>query len=90
MPMIMKQNCYGLGYKPNAKARSQMMKRKKERRMANLVGATVEREHMVFPHLHETFYLARVEHDDIRPSETTVLKDFEKLTINAIEGIKVK
>ena len=83
----MKQDRYGLGYKPNAKARSKM---KKERKMASLVDATVKGEHMVFPHLCETFYSVGVEHDDIRPSETTVLEDFEKLTINVIEGIEVK
>ena len=67
-----------------------MMKMKRERKMASLEGVIVEVEHMVFPHLRETFYLVGVEHDDIRPSETVVLKDFEKLTIIAIEGIKVK
>ena len=45
---------------------------------------------MVFPHLRETFYLARVEDNDIKPSETTFLKEFEKLTINTIKGIEVK
>ena len=44
----MKQDRYGLGYKPNAKARSKMMNMKRERRIANLEGATVEGEHMVF------------------------------------------
>ena len=68
--VIMKQDRYGLGYKPNAKARSQMMKRKKEMMMASLVGTIVEGEHMVFPHLRETFYSVRVEHDGIKPSET--------------------
>ena len=90
IPVIMMQDYYGLGYKPNAKAKSKMMKMKRERKMASLEGVIVEVEHMVFPHLRETFYLVGVEHDDIRPSETVVLKDFEKLTIIAIEGIKVK
>ena len=45
---------------------------------------------MVFPHLYETFYSTGVEHDNIRPSETTISKEFEKMTINAIEGVEVK
>ena len=45
---------------------------------------------MVFPHLCETFYSTGVEHDNIRPSETTISKEFEKMTINAIEGVEVK
>ena len=51
---------------------------------------TIEGKHMVFPHIHETFCSTGVEHDDIRPSEITVLEDFENLTSNAIEGIEVK
>ena len=67
-----------------------MMKRKKKKRMASLVGMTVEREHMLFPHLRDTFYSVGIEHDDIRPSETVILEDFEKMTINSIESITVK
>ena len=52
----MKQDQYGLGYKPNAKARSKMMKMKREKRMASLEGTIVKREYMVFPHLCESFY----------------------------------
>ena len=85
----MKQDRYGLGYKLNSMAKSKMMKMKRERMMASLVGAIVKGEHIVFPHLCETFYLAGVEHDDTRPSETIVLEDFEKMTINAIESIEV-
>ena len=58
--------------------------------MASLVGTTAKGEHKVFPHLRKTFYLTEVEHDDIKPREADVLKDFEKLTINAIKGIEVK
>ena len=58
--------------------------------MASLKGTIVEGEHMVFPHLRETFYWARVEYDDIRLNETTVLEGLEKLTINVMEGIEVK
>ena len=53
-------------------------------------GHDSRRVHMVFPHLRETFYSSKVEHDDIRPNETTTFKEFDKLTINAIEGIEVK
>ena len=56
VPIIMKQDRYGLGYKPNAKPRRKMMKMNRERRMASLEGTIVEGEHMVFPHLRETFY----------------------------------
>ena len=67
-----------------------MMKMKRERKMVSLVGAIVKGEHIVFPYLRKTFYSIGVEHDDIRPSEITVLEDFENLTSNAIEGIEVK
>ena len=90
MPIIMKQDRYGLGYKSNAKVRSNMMKMKREKRMASLVGVTVEGEHMVFLHY-------------IRPSTQPELnmmissqvrlppwKIFAKLTINDIEGIEMK
>ena len=33
---------------------------KGEKKVTSLVGVIVERKHMVFPHLHETFYSARV------------------------------
>ena len=66
--VIMKQDRYGLGYKQNAKARSKMMRMRRERRITSLEGAIIEGEHMMFPHLHETFYSAGVEHDNIRPS----------------------
>ena len=45
---------------------------------------------MVFPHLRETFYAVGVAHDDIRPSGAAILKELEKMTINCIEGVKVK
>ena len=58
--------------------------------MASLKGATVEREPMVFSHIHETFYSAGVEYDNIQPKQTAIMKEFEKLTINVIEGIEMK
>ena len=86
----MKQDCYGLSYKPDAKERSKIMKSRRENRRASLKGTIVEGEPMEFPHLRETFYSIRIEHDDIRPSQTTIMESFEKLTINVIEGIEVK
>ena len=66
------------------------MKLKREKRIASLEGMSVGGEHMVFPHIRETFYSVRVQYNDIRPSETIVLEDFEKLSINAIKGIEMK
>ena len=43
-----------------------------------------------FPHLCETFYSIGVQYDDIRPSGTAILKYFETLYVNAIEGMEVK
>ena len=86
----MKQDCYGLSYKPDAKERSKIMKSRREKRRASLKGTIIEGEPMEFPHLRETFYSIRIEHDDIRPSQTTIMESFEKLTINVIEGIEVK
>ncbi|XWS75409.1 hypothetical protein CRYUN_Cryun01aG0085000 [Craigia yunnanensis] len=63
---------------------------KREKRIANLMGATLEGEPMVFPHLRETFYSVEVQYDNIRPSGTAIFEDFEKLSINAIKGMEVK
>ena len=62
---------------------------KREKRIANLEGASIEGEHTVFPHICET-YLVGVQHDNIRPSETVVLEDFTKLFVNTIEGMEMK
>ena len=67
MLVIMNQDRYGLGYKPDGKERKKQMKNRKDKRMANLKGNTVEGELMVFPHLCETFHSTGIEHEDIRP-----------------------
>ena len=59
--IIMKYDRYGLGYKPNVKSHNKMMRLKREKRVASLIGASVKREHMVFPHICETFYSAKVQ-----------------------------
>ena len=86
----MKYDHYGLGYKPNAKSHNKMMKLRKDKKIASLVGASIEGERMVFPHIRETFYSARVQHNDIKPSGVASLEGFKKLSVNAIEGINVK
>ena len=63
---------------------------KREKRIASILGTLVEGEPMVLPHMRETFYLASVQHNDIKPSGAASLKEFEKLSINAIKGINVK
>ena len=63
---------------------------RREKRIASLVGALVEGEHMVFPHICETFYSVEMQNNDIKPSGAASLEEFEKLSINAIEGIDVK
>ena len=68
MSVVMKQDYYGLGYKPDAKEKRKMMISRREKRMSSLKGATVEREPMVFPYLRETFYSVGIEHDEIRQS----------------------
>ena len=50
---------------------------KREKMINNLGGASVRGEDIVFLHIYETFYLAKVPYDNIRPSETVVLEDFE-------------
>ena len=45
MPVIMKYDRYGLGYKPNAKIHNKMMKLRREKRIASLVSALVQGEH---------------------------------------------
>ena len=62
---------------------------RRENMIARLMGASVEGKHMVFPYIHETFYLVRMQHNDIKPSEAASLEGFEKLFVNAIEGINV-
>ena len=88
--IIMKYHRYGLRYKPNAKIQSKMVNLRREKKIASLVGAIVEGEHMVFPHLRETFHLVGVHHEDIKPSETIILEDFEEMSVNAIKGMDVK
>ena len=88
--VIMKHDRYGLGYKPDAKSHNKIVKLEREKRIASLMGALVEREHMVFPHIHEAFYSAEMQHNDIKPSGASSLKEFEKLSISAIKGIDVK
>ena len=56
----------------------------------SLVGTSVEGEHMVFLHICEIFYSARMQHNDIKPSRAASLEELEKLFGNAIEGINVK
>ena len=45
---------------------------------------------MMFPHLRETFHSVGVQYDDIKPSGTVIWEDFERLSVNAIEGMEVK
>ena len=58
--------------------------------MVSLKGAIAEGEPMVFPHLREMFHSAGVEHDDIRPDQTAMVEDFEKLSVNSVDGEEVK
>ena len=67
-----------------------MVKLRREKRITSLLGTSVEGQHMVFPHIRETLYSARVQHNDIKPSGAANLEGFEKLSVNAIEGINVK
>ena len=62
----------------------------REKKIANLIGAIAKGEHMVFPHLRETFHSVGVQHDNIKPSGTAFLEKFEKLSINVIEGVVMK
>ena len=90
VPINMKYDLYGLGYKPNPKNCNKMMKLRRKKRIASLVGMLVEGEHMVFLHIGETFYSVGVQHNDIKPSGAAILEGFEKLSINVIEGLNVK
>ena len=42
VPIIIKYDCYVLGYKPDAKSHNKMMKSKREKRITRLMGASVE------------------------------------------------
>ena len=50
MLVVMKQDRYGLGYKPDGNERKKQMKNRREKRMTNLKGTIVEGKLMVFPH----------------------------------------
>ena len=63
---------------------------RREKRITSLVGVSVEGDHMVFPHIRETFYSIKVQHNDIKPSGAASLKGLKKLSINAIKGINGK
>ena len=54
------------------------------------MGASLVGEPMVFPHICETFFSIGVQHNDIKPNGAASLEEFEKLSINDIEGINVK
>ena len=62
---------------------------RREKKTATLMGTLVKKEHIVFPYIRETFYSARIQHNDIKPSGATSLEEFGKLSVNAIEGINV-
>ena len=74
MPVIMKHDRYGLRYKLDAKSCDKMMKLRREKRIANLMGASVERETMVFLHICETFYSVGMQHNDIKSSGAASLE----------------
>ena len=63
---------------------------KREKKIASLMDETIKKEHMMFPHLRETFYLAGVQYNDIRPSRTAMLEKIKKLSVTAIESMEVK
>ena len=86
----MKQDRYGLGYKPNGKERKKQIKSQRDKRISNLKGNIVERVPMVFPHLRETFHSAGVEHDDIQPEQTAMVEGFKDLSNNIVEDNEVK
>ena len=67
-----------------------MMKSRREKRIVSLMDVLVGGEYMVCPHIREIFYSASIQQNDIKPSRATSLEEFEKLSINAIEGIDVK
>ena len=90
MPVIKKQDWYGLGYKLDGKKRKKLMKSKREKRMASLEGNRVEGEAMSFPHIHETFCFVGIEHDHIQSRQTAMIEGFGKLTINAIKDKELK
>ena len=64
MPIMMKQDCYGLRYKPDEKERKKQMKSKREKRMVSLEGRGMEGKPILFPHLYETFRSTWMEHND--------------------------
>ena len=49
---------------------------KREKKLFSLVGTIIKREHMVFFHLHETFYSIGVQYEVIGPNGTTILEKF--------------
>ena len=63
---------------------------RREKRIAIFVGTSIEWEHIEFPYIREIFYSTGVRHNDIKPSEAASLEEFEKLLVNAIEGMDVK
>ena len=66
-----------------------MVRVKRENKIVSLMGGTAERSIWCSLTKCET-YLVGVQYDDIRPSGTAILEDFERLIVNAIEGMEVK
>ncbi|XP_040951519.1 uncharacterized protein [Gossypium hirsutum] len=50
-----KQDCFGLGYKPDIRQRRKELEKRQERRRARLNGKEVKLEPMIIPHISKTF-----------------------------------
>ena len=78
----LKQDSYGLGYKPNEKEKRRQMEKKKEKRLAEFGDHKIKGEPMTFPPLYETFKSVGFVHPEL--PMTPPEEAFSTLSINVI------
>ncbi|KAA3486823.1 Gag-pro-like protein [Gossypium australe] len=75
-PMLKdKRDCYGLGFKPNARQRRKEIEKKQERRRARLSGEEVKWEPIAFPHISKTFVSGGTIHLERKASRKEITEE---------------
>ncbi|XP_017628906.1 uncharacterized protein LOC108471869 [Gossypium arboreum] len=85
-PMLKdKRDCFGLGFKPDAKQRRRELEKKQERRRARLTGKEIKWEPMIFPHISKIFVSGGIIHPERDTSMMGAIeKSLESLDINVM------
>ncbi|KAA3477426.1 Gag-pro-like protein [Gossypium australe] len=86
VPMLKdKYDCFGLGFKPDAKQKRKELEKRQEKRKARLSGEEIKLEPMIFPHISKTFVLEGVIHAEQKaPKGEDIIAMLGNVYINAI------